>query len=148
MDMLAQNKRLALAGVERMAKNKPPANLSLSVELAILREKIEALPLTVEKFNPEDRPYQLYFQQEIGWKISLLSKFEGISKAFYYAIWDAYRYPLSLIKNIEADDQLLEIGKLIEIICDRVITAVLPQNKGSFYADYYQIRLSEQKEEH
>lgn len=135
-------KKSALAGVGKMIKN---STADLSVELAELKQKIESLPLVEEKFNPDDKPVQHFFQFEVGWKVSLYPGFKGINSNFYKGLWDAYRYSLSLVSVIAADDQLLEIAKLLDRICDKAIQAVFPQNEGTFHHSFYLNKIAEKE---
>ena len=134
-DILAKFKKFAIGGATNM-QAKPP--IDLSADLADLVASIEALPLEKESFNEEDRPYQRFFQTNLNAKVFLLSQFpEVINDKFPKGAFDCYRYVLSLIKEIEADDQLLAIGKKLEVIADKVLEWATAKYPGSFHAEYY-----------
>ena len=127
-------KQSAINGVDKMGE-KPP--IDLREELAALKSDLIALPLVAEKFNDGDRPYQQFFQLELSWKIGLLPNLHGINGNFAKGFWDAYRYSLSLVKAIEADEKLLEIGKKLDAIANKAIQSVASKNSDNFYYNYY-----------
>lgn len=89
-----------------------------------LENLVETLPLEKETFNPEDRPVIAYFQEVVHSKVYGLSSLNGVPKKFAKDIRDCHRYALSLVAQIEADDQLLAIAKELEKIADEAAAKV------------------------
>jgi hypothetical protein len=132
--MFERWKNVMIKGVEAMAANSP---IDLDAELTALKSDLEALPLELEAWNEDDRQFQDYFQLNVGWPVDLLGKIPGIDGKFAKGAWNIYRYSISLIREIKADEQLLEIGKKLEAIAHKSIQSLAVQNVDDFYYRYY-----------
>lgn len=136
--MFTRWKNYMIAGVDQMSAHAPT---SIAGDIAVLKVLVESLPIELEAWNKEhDRPYQVYIQQNVMWRVDLLFKMAGIDPKFAHGAWTCIRYCLSLVREIEADDDLLEIAKKMEDIATQAIESVLHQNTGTVYAAVYAFR--------
>ena len=73
----------------------------------------------------------------------MTGKLSGVHEKFYQGAWDVYRYALSSINQITADDELQAIAVKLAEICDLVKDAVADQNEGTLPLGLYDSRLAD-----
>ena len=113
-------------------------------KIAELKAMIEALPIELEDWDEEtDTPYQQFFQQQLNFRVDFMGKLAGIHSKFYKGAWDVYRYALSSVREIAADDELQAIGVKLAEICDDVKFSVADENKDNPYLAFYDRRLAD-----
>jgi hypothetical protein len=140
--MLERWKGFMLKGVDQMTKFSPIE----TDKIAELKVLIETLPIELEAWDKEiDTPYQQFFQEELTFRVDYMSKLFGINENFYKGAFTVFRYALSSVKDIAADDELKEIGVKLAEICDAVKVAVTEQNQTNDWLKMYDRRLADLK---
>jgi hypothetical protein len=133
-------KGFMLKGVDQMLKY-APVEINKVAELKAL---IETLPIELESWDKEtDTPYQEFFQKELNFRVDFMSKLIGVNAKFYKGAFEVYRYALSLVREIAADDELQAIAVKLAAICDAVKVAVTDQNQTNDWLKMYDRRLAD-----
>ena len=138
-EMIQRWKGYMLEGVNKMTVFSPID----TPKIAELKALIQALPTELEPWNSDDKAYQVYFQKEVNFRVDFIGKFVGVNGKFYEGAWTIFRYALSSIREIAADDHLKTIGEKLAEICDLVKESVAGQNADSLYLALYERRLAD-----
>jgi len=138
-EMIQRWKGYMLEGVDKMTVFSP-IDTTKNAELKAL---IKSLPIELEPWNADDKAYQVYFQKEVNFRVDLIGKLAGVNGKFYEGAWTIFRYALSSIREIHADDHLKSIGEKLAEIMDLVKDSVADQNADSIYLVLYNRRLAD-----
>lgn len=131
-----RQKNQALQGAEQIAKGFPSAESQKLVEL------IQSLPVELEQWNDEDKAVSDYYNDEVNWRQIMVGQLVGSSGNIARGAGLIYTKCNTLINDIAADDELLEIGKQLVIVLDLVFQSLADKNVDSFAGQYWRMKLA------
>lgn len=131
-----RQKNQALQGANQLLKGFPGTESEKLVAL------IESLPIALEQWNDEDKPVSDYFVEQVNWRQSMVAQLVGVNGNITRGASLVYTKAGTLINDIAADDQLLEIGKQLVIVLDLVFQSLADKNVDSFAGQYWRMKLS------